>query len=134
MNGKNKKNEKNDIFLIDLQLISSIVFILTSLVSLIITFDEKGNIINGKRYFSKKQTLNLSFYNRIIILIAILVSFYVGFENYKSETEAKPKFKSGLLLSTSALTVISAIIILYVAYLNKIDQTLTVSDVENPLI
>lgn len=130
----NYQNKKEETFLLDLQLISSIVFILTSLVSLAITFDERGSVINGKRLFTKKQTLDISFYNRIIILIAILVSSYVGYKNYKSETEAKPKFKSGLLLSTNILTIIGAIIILYVSYLNRQEQTLTASDVENPLI
>ncbi len=129
----NDKN--NDKTLINLNIISSTIFILASLVSLSITLDEKGTLINGKHYYTNKQKLNISFYNRIVILIAVLISFYVGYKNYESEEKnTRAKYKSSLLLSTNILTIISAIIILYVSYLNKKEQSLTSSDVENPLV
>lgn len=124
-----------DTHLIDLNLISSIIFILASLVSLTLTFDEKNRVQNKKTAFSEKQALDISFYNRIVILIAIIISLYVGYNNYKNEKDNTiGKYKNTLLLSTNVLTVISAIIILYVAYLNKQEQSITISDVENPLI
>lgn len=128
-------NTKKDVTLINLNLISSIIFILASLVSLILTFDEKGNLIKGKKYFTNKQVLDISFYNRIVIIVAVLISLFVGYKNYESEeNNTTAKYKSSLLLSTNVLTLISAVIILYVAYLNRQEQSLTVSDVENPLI
>ena len=131
----NNKDANENKILIDLQLISSVVFILASLVSLGITFDERGNLINGRRLFSTKQALNISFYNRIIILVAVLISLYVGYKNYNSEeNNSIAKYKNGLLLSTNVLTLIGALIILYVSYLNRKEQSITQSDVENPLI
>ena len=130
MNNENN----NSTFTLDLNLISSIIFILASLVSLTLTFDEKENTVNGKRIFTTKQALDISFYNRIVILVAVLLSLYAGYKNYKSETEETAKYKSSLLLSTSILSLIGSLLILYVAYLNKKEQSLTVSDVENPLI
>ncbi len=131
MNNTNKKNNN----LLDLQLISSIIFILASLVSLTITFDEKNQNENKKSFLSNKQALNISFYNRIIILIAVLISFYVGYKNFDNEKDNTiGKYKSGLLFSTNILTLIGSLIILYVSYLNKNEQSLTPSDVENPLI
>lgn len=129
----NNSND-NGTFTINLNLISSIIFILASLVSLALTFDEKGNITGGKKYLTDKQALDISFYNRIVILIAVLISLYAGYKNYKSENNDTARYKSSLLLSTSVLSLIGALIILYVAYLNKKEQSLTVSDVENPLI
>lgn len=130
-----KNTENNDTFLLNLSILSTIIFILASLVSLSITLDEKGTLINGKHYFNNKQKLNIAFYNRIVILIAVSISLYVGYKNYESEKEnTSAKYKSSLLLTTNILTIISAIIILYVAYLNRQEQTLTSSDVENPLI
>lgn len=124
-----------DTHLIDLNLISSIIFILASLVSLTLTFDEKNRVQNKKTNFTKQQALDISFYNRIVILIAVLISLYVGYKNYKNEQDNTiGKYKNTLLLSTNVLTIISAIIILYVAYLNKQEQSITISDVENPLI
>lgn len=131
----NNQNNKEDTLLINLNLISSVVFILASLVSLGITFDERGNIIDGKRYLTNKQVLNISYYNRIVILVAVLISLYVGYKNFENEEGGpRAKYKSGLLLSTNVLTLIGSIVILYVSYLNREEQSLTPSDVENPLI
>ena len=132
---KTQNSNKEETSLVNLNIISSIIFILASLVSLGITFDEKGNLTKGKKYFTNKQVLNISFYNRIVIIVAVLISLYVGYKNYKSEEDKSvSKYKSGLLLSTNVLSVIGAIIILYVSYLNRQEQSLTASDVENPLI
>lgn len=131
----NNQNNKEETLLINLNIISSIVFILTSLVSLGITYDERGNLINGKRYFTNEQILNISYYNRIVILVVVLISLYVGYKNFENEDGGpRAKYKSGLLLSTNVLTLIGALIILYVSYLNREEQSLTPSDVENPLI
>ena len=126
---------KNKTNTIDINLISSIIFILASLVSLFLTFDERENILKGKRVLNTKQSLNISFYNRIVILIAVLLSLYSGYINYKDESSnTTSKYKASLLLSTNVLSVIGALIILYVSYLNRQEQSLTISDVENPLI
>lgn len=121
--------------LIDLSILSSIIFIIASIVSLTITINEKRNITNDKTFYTNKEALNISFYNRIIFLVAVLISLYVGYNNYKNEEDnTTGKYKSSLLLSTNVLTLIGSCIILYVSYLNKKEQSLTVSDVENPLI
>lgn len=127
MNNKNSN--------LDLSIISSIIFILASLISLLLIFDEKGRINDSNYFFNKKDALNISFYNRIVFLIAILISFYVGYSNLKNEDDnTLGKYKSSLLFTTNILTLISAILILYVSYLNKEEQSLNISDIENPLI
>lgn len=129
------KNNDEESKLIDLSILSTVIFIIGTIVSLTITIDEKTNINNKKRFYTTKQALDLSFYNRIVILITVLISLYVGYNNYKNEKEdTRGKYKSSLLLTTNVLTLVSAIIILYVSYLNKQEQSLTASDVENPLI
>ena len=47
-----------DTHLIDLNLISSIIFILASLVSLTLTFDEKNRVQNKKTNFTKQQDID----------------------------------------------------------------------------
>ena len=129
------KDYDKDNKLINLNILSSVLFIIGSFVSLSITINEKRNINNKKKIYSNKEALNISFYNRILIFVAVLISLYVGYNNFKDEKEGTiAKYKSSLLLTTNFLTVIGAIIILYVSYLNKEEQSLTVSDVENPLI
>lgn len=132
---KENTNKKEEAFLLDLQLISSSIFIIASIVSLLITYNEKLTITNRKKLFTNKETLNISFYNRIVILVVVVTSLYVGYKNYINEkNNTVAKYKSSLLLSTNVLTLISAIVILFVSYLNKNEQSLTVSDIENPLI
>ena len=125
----NNKSNNND--LINLSILSSVLFIIGSFVSLSITFNEKKE----KKIYSNTQALNISYYNRILILIAVLISLYVGYNNYKNtQNNTISKYKSSLLLTTNFLTLISSLIILYVSYLNKEEQSLNISDVENPLI
>ena len=132
---KENTNKKEEVFLLDLQLISSSIFIIASIVSLLITYNEKLTVTNRKKLFTKKEALNISFYNRIVILVVVVTSLYVGYKNYINEkNNTVAKYKSSLLLSTNVLTLISAIVILFVSYLNKNEQSLTVSDIENPLI
>ena len=120
---KENTNKKEEVFLLDLQLISSSIFIIASIVSLLITYNEQLTVTNRKKLF------------RIVILVVVVTSLYVGYKNYINEkNNAVAKYKSSLLLSTNVLTLISAIVILFVSYLNKNEQSLTVSDIENPLI
>lgn len=131
----NNSNRNENIFLIDLQLLATFVFIISSIISYLLTYNEKRNLTGNRRIFTTKQTLDIAYYNRIAILVVVLISLYVGYKNYQvQENDTRGKFKSGLLLSTNILTLISAVIILYVSYLNREDQSLNITDVENPLI
>ena len=58
---------------IDLQLISSIIFLITVIISISVTYDEKLSINNKKGLYTTKQALDISFYNRIIVLISIFI-------------------------------------------------------------
>ena len=129
------KNNNSNTKLIDLNITSSIIFIVASIISLIVTLDERNRIINKKTLFNKKESLNIAFYNRIVILVSVFISLYVGYNNFKNEKDNTiGKYKSSLLLTTNILTVISGFIILYVAYLNRNEQTLDLDIVENPLV
>ena len=124
----------NKIKTIDLQLISSIIFLITVIVSITITYDEKLKQDNKKNIYTNNEALYLSLYNRLIILISILISLYVSITNLKNTNTERGKYKSSLLLFTNILTLISALILLYVAYLNKEENTLTPAGTQNTLI
>lgn len=82
---KENTNKKEEVFLLDLQLISSSIFIIASIVSLLITYNEKLTVTNRKKLFTNKEALNISFYNRIVILVVVVTSLYVGYKNYINE-------------------------------------------------
>ena len=125
---------KNNNKFINLNMLSTILFIIGSFISLSIVINKKKKINNKNGIYTNKQTLDISFYNRILILIAVLISLYVSLNNYKSEYKNDAKYKSSLILITNILTLIGALIILYVSYLNRKNESLTASDVENSLI
>ena len=119
---------------IDLQLLSSIIFICASLISLTITADEKLIQENKKNIYTKNEALNLSIINRIVILVSIFISLYVSYTNYKNSLKEREKYKTSLLLFTNILTLISGIIILYISIINKNEDTLSAGDTQNTLI
>lgn len=119
---------------IDLQLLSSIIFICASLISLTITVDEKLIQENKKNIYTKNEALNLSIINRIVILVSIFISLYVSYTNYKNSLKEREKYKTSLLLFTNILTLISGIIILYISIINKNEDTLSAGDTQNTLI
>jgi len=125
-----KKEIKN----IDLQLLSSIIFICASIISLTITIDEKLIQENKKNIYTKNEALNLSIINRIVILVSIFISLYVSYTNYKNSLKEREKYKTSLLLFTNILTLISGIIILYISIINKNEDTLSAGDTQNTLI
>ncbi|MBR2712856.1 MAG: hypothetical protein IKE73_04015 [Bacilli bacterium] len=119
---------------IDLQLLSSIIFICASIISLTITIDEKLIQENKKNIYTKNEALNLSIINRIVILVSIFISLYVSYTNYKNSLKEREKYKTSLLLFTNILTLISGIIILYISIINKNEDTLSAGDTQNTLI
>ena len=125
-----KKEIKN----IDLQLLSSIIFICASIISLTITIDEKLIQENRKNIYTKNEALNLSIINRIVILVSIFISLYVSYTNYKNSLKEREKYKTSLLLFTNILTLISGIIILYISIINKNEDTLSAGDTQNTFI
>ena len=125
-------NDNNDTLLLDLQLIATTTFIITSIISLIIIYNEKLTVTKRDNLFSEQQALNLSFYNRIAVLILTL---YISYMSYKEEeVGSRAQYKSFLILGTNILTIISALVLLYVAYLNKKERSITPSDIINPLL
>lgn len=115
---------------LDLQITSTIIFILCSIVSLSISLNERNN----NKFYNEKEAIYISYYNRIIILLAVLISLYVSYKNLEERKTDREIYKSKLLVFTNTLIVISAIIVLYVSYLNKKENTLTAADSQNTLI
>ena len=107
-------NDNNDTLLLDLQLIATTTFIITSIISLIIIYNEKLTVTKRDNLFSEQQALNLSFYNRIAVLIVVILTLYISYMSYKEE-EVGSRAQ-------------------YVAYLNKKERSITPSDIINPLL
>ncbi len=124
------KNE--EIKYIDYQIYILLISIVTTIVAIIITYNQKLSLQKKKKLFGAKEAYNITKYNRIIILITGILFLYINYRLYKlSEKEGEDLTSYKLQIIASILVVISELIALYVITLSS---TETISDVENPNI
>lgn len=124
------KNE--EIKYINYQLIGLGITLITTVIAIIITYNQKISMEKKKKLLNSKQALNLTKFNRITILIVSILFLYINYRLYQiSKLEGEDLKSYKLQISASTLTVIASIIALYVVSLSN---TETLSDVENPNI
>lgn len=124
------KNE--EIKYIDYQIYILLISIVTTIVAIIITYNQKLGLQKKRKLFDPETALKITKYNRIIILITGILFLYINYRLYKLSEEEGEDLKSyKLQILASILVVISELIALYVITLSS---TETISDVENPNI
>ena len=124
------KNE--EIKYINYQLLGLGITLFTTVIAIIITYNQKLSMEKKKKLLNSKQALNLTKFNRITILIVSILFLYINYRLYQISKQEGEDLKSyKLQISASTLVVIASIIALYVVSLST---TETLSDVENPNI
>lgn len=123
---------KEEIKIVDIQLIAILLTIVSSIISLLLTINQKLELKNLKTLFSTKQTFKITKFNRTLILILGLIFLYVNYRLYQLSKSQKEDLKPyELQISASILTVIAALIALYVVSLSTKEN---VADIENPIV
>lgn len=126
------KNNKEEIKIVDIQLIAILLTIVSSIISLLLTINQKLELKNLKTLFTTKQTFKITKFNRTLILILGLIFLYVNYRLYQISKSQKEDLKPyELQISASILTVIAALIALYVVSLSTKEN---VADIENPIV
>lgn len=117
---------------IDYQLIGLGLTVITTIIAIFITYNQKLGMQHKKKLFNSKEALNITKFNRILILCLGILFLYINYRLYQISKEEGEDLKSyKLQILASSLVVISGIIALYVVTLSN---TETLSDVENPNI
>ena len=117
---------------INIQLYALLFFLISTVISLIITYNQKLNLEGIKTMLESKESLKITLYNRILIVIISIVFLFVNFKLYNISKKEGEDLKSYILqIVASFLATISGLIALYVVSLST---TETISDVENPII
>lgn len=125
---------QNEIKLTNFQIITSILFIISVLISIVLTIDEKLVLEKKKPLFSKKTDQYINLFNRIFTLIIICFILYINYEGYKiDKIKGSNIDASRHQIYASILSVISAIIVLYVVFENW-DENINITSIENPTI
>jgi heme/copper-type cytochrome/quinol oxidase subunit 4 len=125
-------NKEEEIKYINYQLIGLALTLITTIIAISITYNQKLNLQKRKKIFNSKKALSITKFNRITILLIGIFFLYINYKLYlisKKEGEDLKSYK--LQIYASILVVISSLIALYVVTLSN---TETLADVENPNI
>ncbi|MDD3267656.1 MAG: hypothetical protein PHC75_10825 [Burkholderiales bacterium] len=125
------KNE--EIKLLDIQMVATIIFIASLIISLLLIYNEKLKLLKLKTIFGNKEEQDINIINRIVVLILALVFLYANYKDYElSKTPNELKYNS-LELFSSCLITIASIIILYVV-VNSEGEDGDLISLQNPTI
>ena len=123
---------KREINTVNIQFYALIITLITTIISIIITYNQKRELKGKDPIYSGKEIYKLTLYNRIVILILAFVFLYVNYSLYDISKEQGEDLKPyKLQLLASLLVIASGLITLYVVSLSN---TETIADVENPIV
>lgn len=107
--------KEDEIKLLDIQIIGTIVYILSLFISYLLTYNDRYEAVNGKPWLNKKVSRNISVGNRVIVLILTITFLYVNYKNFNIVKQKKSENLSAfrLQITASELSVVAAIIVLY---------------------
>ena len=127
-----KYHKKEEIEAINIQLIALVFTVITAIISIIITYNQKLEIQEKEPLFTPKDSLKITLFNRKLILILSFVFLYVNLVLKQISKEEGEDLKPyNLQIIASLFIIVSGIIALYVVSLSNTEN---VSDVENPVI
>lgn len=117
---------------IELQILLSIFFIFTTIISIILLYNEDLYIKYKKFILNPKNAYIIASINRIVILIILLLFLYANYVDKNIDIlENKDLKADNLQIIASILTIISGIIVLYVTI--EYFSTNINSSLENPV-
>ncbi len=127
-----KYHKKEEIEAINIQLVALFFTVITAIISIIITYNQKLELENKDTLFTPKNSLKITLFNRKLILLLSFVFLYVNLVLKQISKEEGEDLKPyNLQIVASLFIIISGIIALYVVSLSNTEN---VSDVENPVI
>ena len=125
------KNEK-EIELLNIDIATALMFIVTIIISIYLTYENRQDLLNRKRLLNKKDDQYILLFNRLLVLIIVLIILYDNIEGYEIAKEKNKDLKPfKIQIFASILTVITALLVLYVVFYNWDNNSL--SDIENPI-
>lgn len=118
--------------LLDIQIIGSILFIVSLFVSILLNINQRKYTLHKKPLFNAKTTYLISNFNRILVLAIALSFLYTSYEFKKiAEEKGSNVALNELDVFSSVLTVVGAVIVLYITAKSPVEDAL---NIENPNI
>ena len=105
---------KNEIKLIDYEIIGSLLFIGTLFISVILSYNEKLRLEKKEPLFDNKTQKNILIVNKIVVLGIVIFFLYINHEHYKVALfKNEDTYNYKVQLIPSFLAILAALIILY---------------------
>lgn len=105
---------KNEIKLIDYEIIGSLLFIGTLFISVILSYNEKLRLEKKEPLFDNNTQKNILIVNKIIVLGIVIFFLYINYEHYKVALfKNEDTYNYKVQLIPSFLAILAALIILY---------------------
>lgn len=113
------------------QIIATILFLGTIIVSLSLSIDRRQKILNKKAIYSNEKARNIAIINRIIVVFIVLIYLQIDKENLDITKEKQNQTNlANLQIIAEIITLIAALIALYITYNSKTEDI----SIENPEI
>lgn len=117
---------------LDIQLIAILGFIFAFFISFLLSYDKKLSIEHKKRIFDNYTAQQLALFQTILVFAISSTFLYINYRRYvisKQLNDGKEKDEL-LQIETSILSIISAIIGLYIIFKNYKNQTLSTAETD----
>lgn len=126
-------NNQKETQLLYIQIYASIIFIITILLSIILTYNNIKKK-NGCPFFSKFLENNLTIINRIIITFLVIVFTYINYQFYliSKQKNNRDNLQRDEFIA-SIITLIADFILLYTT-IKSIYKDETFGDIDTPII
>ena len=126
--------KEKELRLLNYQILTSILFIVSVIISIVLTYDEKKQLLKEHRLFSETFDKYLNLFNRILSLSIVVFILYINYATYQIQKEKRSNldpFRHQIY--ASIFSIISAVIVLYVVLENWEDNP-NITSIENPII
>lgn len=128
-----KDNQDKKLFIIDGQLIGAILYIVSIIISIVIVIDQRKSALNKERILTGSEAQYLALANKIFVFLLILWFLYLNYKSYEFSKDTNQNTSSlKLQIFASFISVIAAIIGIYVVYTDFSNTNLQTAEIENP--
>lgn len=125
--------QKKEANLLDIQLIATIIYIGSLTISILLTYNDKRNILNLDKILTDKQNIGLSIFNRLLVVILTLTFLYISYQNREiAKSKSRNLEAFNLQVTASELSLLATIIVLYVVIKTQGEQYSIISGISNP--
>lgn len=127
--------QNQQLYIIDNQLVGCILYIVSLTVSIMIILNQRKRALGKEGFLTSQESQTLALLNKIFILALILYFLYLNYRaknlaaNTNQDTSALEK-----QIVASIISIIPALIGLYVVITNFANTNLQTAEIENPYI